>query len=288
MQTVRRRVVTRAQFLQRDPTFLQAMRNSVAAWNSDYPEFQTRQVNPFPNHDPSDNAPRIKPFADERLFQPPPDLALAIDRDFPDLRAEEALRAWQARMESLADFWWNPKYFPRWMGTIAHPAAAFVRACHMCEPGALDADAWIPQAPLTPFFLSYDPTDAETLESRQARWIDRYFGFYGRLIEAVRSGTPVTEDLLAALDRDASHESEKKARERPSLEFPYMPIFPGVERRDYRAAESRVLSLADDHLHEYARDLQQQGYSFRRIAAELGVHRKTVGVWLRSPLQHQP
>ncbi len=48
MQTVRRCVVTRARFLQRDRRVLTAMHDSIAAWNHDYPEFPTLQVAQLP------------------------------------------------------------------------------------------------------------------------------------------------------------------------------------------------------------------------------------------------
>jgi hypothetical protein len=279
MQTVRHRVVTRARFLQGDQAFLAAMRDSVSNWNNDYPEFQTRQVSLSPGA-PLDEEGGVRPLPNERVFQLPPDLARAHDEPECSARADEAVVGWQNRIEALADLWWKPAYFPRWTGPMLHPAAAFVRACHMCDPPLLDAEAWILPAPLTPFLLSFNPMDAGGSNPAQQRRLDRYYGFYGLLVDAVRSGAAITEDLISALDAKADHEATSKELERPRKEFAYLPIFPGVERRDYRAAESTVMSLADDNLRQFARELHQQGFSHRRIAGDLGVNRSTVKRWL--------
>jgi hypothetical protein len=109
-----------------------------------------------------------------------------------------------------------------------------------------------------------------------------YARFNELLIEAVRAGTPVTEEFIATLDSEATEYAIRNALERPNPEFAYLPIFPGLEHRDYREAEPLVLRLADDHLYEYAHELFQQGNSIRRIAGTLGVHPKTAKRWLDS------
>ncbi len=280
MQTVRRRVVSRARVLQTNAEFLAAIRASVARWNREYPDFPTEQRSGPRGLLRFEAGGHTRPDAAELVFQPPPDLTRALQEATPRLQALEARSAWQERMEVLANRWWNPAIFPRWLGGIAHPAAAFVRACHMWEPPLLDVDAWILPATLLPRWVEYDLTGSGSLSVDASRWADRYFRLYELLTDDLRAGTVITRESLAELDSKAGYEARMQALARPRQQLAFLPIYPGVERRDHRAAESLVLSLAGDGLHEAARELRQRGWSDRHIAGELGVNRKTIARWL--------
>jgi hypothetical protein len=105
---------------------------------------------------------------------------------------------------------------------------------------------------------SDDLTDASSSDRIACAGKIRSSRFHALLLDAVRSGAPVTEELVAALDSDATQAAVGIALDRPHQEFAYLPIFPGLEQRDDREAASCVLKQADD-VHDYAYELHERG-----------------------------
>jgi hypothetical protein len=284
MKTLRARYIARARFLANDNVFAIELANAREAWNAAYPEC------PIHYH-PGPSAPG--PTGWPWQYQPAGlDGGSSLAWQWLTMNYTANGVAWGVRREVLELDQLVPGFFPQIDFPIPpnsftpHPASIFISASLLYESRFFGDDALALMFPEHDYRLTV--TFGLDWPTGKANHVSAYTEI-SYLAGAIRERLPHEEAERIISDARAAAVAAEQAiyaAHKPGRDSAYIQLAPGISGQDFRDAAS-LLALGlnatyrDQSVTERIRALRDGGYSYQRIANQLGITRQTVSKVLR-------
>lgn len=299
MPGIEGRYIRRARGIRDTKAFRESLETEIGTWNTAHPRFAVSAAQratirqSLPLH-----------FLPGACLYPPL-INAAIDqwnlnqqlgKDDVDWEFELAQHEWGEMVLRLCTRWWTPMDWPA-LGRGLHPVASFVSACLVSNPQFIEPETWIRIHVEFIAFMDHPYSGTDTfLELALLRWLE---DFRARLIDIAGSDDTISQETIDRVFNETQQpafiEASKQKASIPDSREPFLWLYPGMNRSDWRALEERAISVANDtgtlHIPRHPQRslatrivmMADEGLSHSEIARQLGLDQRTVTQYLNDP-----